>query len=381
MMKNTISLTLAVLCLFQNPAFAQNAGNPVPHTNPRDQGYVGFCWSYTLMGLMEGEALKSGKTITLSPEYVGFYHMYDGFLKGMPTFKALARKKLPTTGFGKKVWEPVRKMILEQALGFLQQTPSEGSPGMQAPFDYAAKYGIVPESIFETKISKERANMEKRIINYFSEKLQLKDTVADYEAHPEKLLAEFAIAFGATPPKPNDKFVYEGKEYTPLTFAKDYLNFDSSEYKEVIVTRSNQTSVYPKIQKSLADGNAVPMGFIIFGDTFEKTKQTGVFDSTACPNGTCEKISGGHAVLIVNEVYNGVIIKNSWGQTGHDVMGQASGDKSQYGFYTVTQSYLDNPFRLTVTDKPTDKNPNPQPKPRLSDDAQGYTIVLKKQYL
>lgn len=368
-MKKYIFSLFVILSVLSN-TYAQTAGNPVPHTAPRDQGYVGFCWSYTLMGLMEGEALKSGKNITLSPEYVGFYHMYDGLLKSLPTIKFFARKKEPKSWFDKNAWELARKEIAKVVLQTLQQTPSEGSPGMAAPFQYAAQYGVVPESIFVTKITKDKANLEGRVLNMFIEKFKLKSTVEDYQAHNEKLFADFAAAFGATPPKPTDTFTYEGNNYTPITFMKTYLNFDPTAYKEVVVNRSNQSTILPKIQKSLADGFAVPMGFIIFKDSFELAKTSGTFDSATCANQTCTQIAGGHAVLIVNSSASGVIIKNSWGQTGQNVMGEQSQDTSTLGYYTVTSSYLDNPFRLTKDNKPM-----------LDDNAQGYSIVLRQPYL
>lgn len=373
------SFVLALITLSQ--ASAQIAATPVPHTPPRDQGAVGFCWSYTLNGLLESEALKSGKTVTLSPEYIGFYHMYDHLKENIGKFRFWARKKEPKSKFDKKLWELARVEAAKQVMGFLGQSPSEGAPNLTEPFTLLAKYGVVPEAIFNTKIGKDQSGMEKRVLNHFLDKLMLKSTVDDFAAHPEKIHAELAKVFGITPPMPDAPFTYEGREYSALSFVKDYLSFDSSQYQEVKVTRSNQSRIYPQILKSLDDGNSVPLGYIIFGDQFEEAKNTGVFDSANCKNQTCSKPAGGHAVLGVNYTSHSLIIKNSWGPTGLDVMGTASSDPAAKGYYAITTAYLDNPFRLTTTEKPSEKNPDPQPKPVLNDSAQGYTVVLKKQYL
>jgi len=156
------------------------------------------------------------------------------------------------------------------------------------------------------------------------------------------------------------------------------------------VTRSNQAQVVPQILKSINDGNIVPLAFIVFNETFDTAKNTGVFDSQACPNQTCTQPAGGHGVLAVNymtptgaanDPMSAIIIKNSWGQTGLNEMGVMPQDKSTTGYYELTAAYLDDAFRMTTTDKPTQQNPNPTPKPKLGDGDQGYSVVLKKQYI
>src|SRR5262249_34274612 len=107
----------------------------VPQTPVQDQAFVGFCWSYATMGLIESQHKSAtGKEVRLSPEALGFYRMAEGLYE-------LTRTNKPA-----------------QILDTLKNDNPQGYVVMnddrQAYHDALSLlkvYGVVPESVWSYK--------------------------------------------------------------------------------------------------------------------------------------------------------------------------------------------------------------------------------------
>lgn len=313
-------------------------------TTPKDQAYVGFCWSYAVNGLIEGETLKKkGITLDLSEEYVGFHHLYNQILENMPTLRRLAIYKTDRTPL-----TPFRKTALQVFVLALLH-PSEGASGMGDMLNRVAQVGVVPESIFSYKIDTEGKMVEDRLTKFAAERMIYKEDLDFFNspAGRDQLYTEVAQIFGATPPKPDDVFTFEGKPYTARTFMRDYVEFNPWGYRGVEISKENRSEGLRLVRKTLDGKTAVPIGFVVYDD-MKKAPITGRFDPAQCTGGHCSKAVGGHAVLAVNALVDGdsdgaltgLLVKNSWGSAqGLNSLGILEGDTR--GFNLITMSYLD----------------------------------------
>ncbi|MGK5089798.1 hypothetical protein WDW86_19785 [Bdellovibrionota bacterium FG-2] len=375
MIRNLTRAFTATLLLAQSALAAPIAGIAVSHTPPKDQGGVGFCWSYSVNGLMEGEFLKrTGKPVNLSEEYLGFYGMYQRLLENLPILYSLGRNDAPVTGLDRKMMIPIRKYIIKLLLA-----PSEGAPNLTEPLKLLNQYGAVPESVFFEKFPKSKGSLEERLGNFVAEKLLLKSQVETYQNNTEMLFNDFAAVFGAKPPKVTDTFVFLRKIYTPLTFVSNYLKFRASDYVEIEVKRDTQAHALAIIKRSLEDRSAVELAFRIFEENYDTAKSTGRFEDDSCPNGLCTSLAGGHAVLIVNSEYDPVsefplsalIVKNSWAKTGVDENGEATSKISDRGFYVISAGYLNMGWI----------QPNSQTPAYAAPTRTMWSILVNKRYI
>jgi hypothetical protein len=354
---------------------AEHVIGPAPHTAARDQGDVGFCWAYALSGYMEGEAMKKGKSVTLSPEYLALNHMPSMMYDLLPVFQYVDGK-----GF-------LVRMLLD--LLILPQLSSEGSVSFSASLADLSAIGMVPETFFSKKFPSDKDASGKRVVShptlsertesFVMDKLTNKDVVALYEKNPEIFKQDFFAAMGITPPKPTNSFTYEGVSYTPLTFMRDYLEFNPDDYQEVAVLKGtyksffdglkasgidlsgiqlentlqpisniSQEDAFKIIKDSLADQTAVPVAFLVYEDQ-KSAEKSGVFSNANCLDGACVKVVGGHAVLISgmkdnigapNDPIDALIIKNSWGSMGLNDHGESTKEPADQGFFLIKPDYL-----------------------------------------
>lgn len=172
----------------------------IPCTPVKDQYRSGTCWSFSGLGFLEAEMLRLGKpTVDLSEMFV-VYHSYSD-----------------------KATKYVR---LHGSLNF-------GAGGaFHDVTNVVKKYGIVPEEVY-------------RGLNYGEEKhvhgeldRVLLDNVKAVVDNPnKKLTTAWHDAFdsnldsylGRLP----EKFTYQGKEYTPQSFATDYVGLNMDDYVEI----------------------------------------------------------------------------------------------------------------------------------------------------
>lgn len=172
----------------------------IPCTSVKDQYRSGTCWSFSGLGFLEAEMLRLGKpAVDLSEMYV-VHHTYSD-----------------------KATKYVR---LHGSLNF-------GAGGAFHDVTNVVKnYGIVPEEVY-------------RGLNYGEEKhvhgeldRLLLDNVKTVVDNPNKKLTNawhdalegtLTSYLGEYP----EKFNYQGKEYTPQTFANEYVGLNMSDYVEI----------------------------------------------------------------------------------------------------------------------------------------------------
>jgi len=211
---------LAAALLVSLPSFAQEDSQPeeegykfevikeLPITSVKDQNRAGTCWCYSTLGFFEAELLRMGK-----PEY-DFSEMYIVY----KTYQDRADRAVRTHG---------------------DVSYSEG--GSFGDVVYAIKhYGLVPESEMRagqmhgdsltdfSEFSNVSGGFVQGVIK--TKKLQL----GTDENHTPLWKNAFNGILDAYIGKLPEKFTYNGKEYTPMEFAKstglnmdDYVNIAS----------------------------------------------------------------------------------------------------------------------------------------------------------
>lgn len=172
----------------------------VPCTSVKDQYRSGTCWSFSGLGFLEAEMIRLGKPVVDLSEMFVVNHTYAD--------------------------KAVKYVRMHGNLNF-------GSGGaFHDVTNVIRQYGIVPEEAYKG-------------LNYGEEKhvhgeldRVLLDNVKAVVENPNKKLssawkgilnATLTAYFGEIP----GKFTYEGKEYTPQGFAKDYVGLNMDDYVEI----------------------------------------------------------------------------------------------------------------------------------------------------
>lgn len=172
----------------------------LPVTPVKDQYRSGTCWAFSGLGFLEAEMLRLGKPeVDLSEMYVVWY-----------TYNEKAEKAVRLHG----------NLNFSAGGAFHDVT------------HVIKEYGIVPESVY----SGLNYGEEKHVHGEMDE--ILKDQVDGVVLNRNKKLSNawsdvirgtLNAYLGEIP----EKFQYEGKEYTPLSFARDYLELDLDDYVEI----------------------------------------------------------------------------------------------------------------------------------------------------
>ena len=172
----------------------------IPCTSVKDQYRSGTCWSFSGLGFLEAEMLRLGKpSIDLSEMFV-VYHAYDD--------KAL------------------KYVRLHGSLNF-------GAGGAFHDVTNVIKaYGIVPEEAYKGLNYGEEKHVHGELDRTMLEQVKVvvdnpnkKLTTAWHDA----LEGTLDTYLGKLP----EKFTYEGKEYTPQGFAKDFVGLNMDDYVEI----------------------------------------------------------------------------------------------------------------------------------------------------
>jgi len=172
----------------------------IPCTPVKDQYRSGTCWSFSGLGFLEAEMLRLGKpTVDLSEMFV-VYHEYAD-----------------------KATKYVR---LHGSLNF-------GAGGAFHDVTNAIKkYGIVPEEVYTGLNYGE----EKHVHGEF-DRLLLENVKAVVENPNKKLTTAWHDALEGTLEsylgKLPEKFQYQGKEYTPQSFAQEFVGLNLDDYVEI----------------------------------------------------------------------------------------------------------------------------------------------------
>jgi bleomycin hydrolase len=172
----------------------------IPCTSVKDQYRSGTCWSFSGLGFLEAEMLRLGKpTVDLSEMFV-VYHAYSD--------------------------KAVKYVRLHGSLNF------GGGGAFHDVTNVIKQYGIVPEEVY-------------RGLNYGEEKhvhgeldrVLLDNVKAVVENSNKKLTTAWYEVLNNTLDtylgKLPEKFTYEGKEYTPQSFAQNYVGLNMDDYVEI----------------------------------------------------------------------------------------------------------------------------------------------------
>ena len=172
----------------------------LPATSVKDQYRSGTCWSFSTLSFLESEMLRLGKPeINLSEMFV-VWHAYSD--------------------------KAIKSVRLHGNLNF--------GPGgaFHDVTNVISKYGIVPESVFnglnygeDKHVHGEMDRVLKQQVDAVVENKNRKLTTVWHEA----LDGTLNSYLGELP----EKFEYKGKEYTPQSFAGNYVGLDMDDYVEI----------------------------------------------------------------------------------------------------------------------------------------------------
>lgn len=211
MMKlKSLAPAMAALLLWSVNASAQNdsekAGyeftsiKELAYTPVRDQSRSGTCWSFSGLAFLEAEMLRMGKPETDLSEMFIVWHTYQ-----QKAEKYVRLHGNLTFGAG-GAFHDVTEMI--------------------------KKYGVVPESVYSGLNYGETKHVHGELDNMLGE--QVKVVVENNNkklstAWNESVKGTLNAYLGELP----EEFEFEGKSYTPQSFASDYVGLNMEDYVEL----------------------------------------------------------------------------------------------------------------------------------------------------
>jgi len=172
----------------------------VPCTSVKDQHRSGTCWSFSGLGFIEAEMVRLGKPVVDLSEMFVVNHTYSD--------------------------KAVKYVRLHGNLNFA------AGGAFHDVTNVIKKYGIVPEEAYkglqygeEKHVHGELDHLLLDNVKAVVENPNKKVSTAWYES----LTSTLTSYFGKLP----EKFNYEGKEYTPQSFAKDFVGLNMDDYVEI----------------------------------------------------------------------------------------------------------------------------------------------------
>ncbi len=172
----------------------------LPCTPVKDQYRTGTCWSFSGIGFLEAEMLRVGKPIVDLSEMFVVHHAYSD-----------------------KATKYVR---MHGSLNF-------GAGGaFHDVTNVVKKYGIVPEEVYTGLNYGEEKHVHGEL-----DRMLLDDVKTVVDNPNKKLTTAWHDALDATLDsylgKLPEKFTFQGKEYTPQSFATDYVGLNMDDYVEI----------------------------------------------------------------------------------------------------------------------------------------------------
>jgi len=189
------------------PAMAQVTNKPgsqyqfkeihsIEKTAVRDQCQTGTCWSYSTLSFFESELIKMGK---------GNHDLSEMFV--------------------------ARNAYIEKAITFVRMGGKhqfdEGGEGHDIPF-IIEKYGIVPESVYSGLVNGKTRHNHSQLMSVLKPVVDAIAKEKPGQIGPEWIQAVEGI-LDAYLGKIPESFEYQGKTYTPQTFAKS-LGLNMNDY-------------------------------------------------------------------------------------------------------------------------------------------------------
>ncbi|MCW3464340.1 C1 family peptidase [Chitinophaga nivalis] len=168
-----------------------NAATPV-----KSQGQTGTCWAFSTTSLLESETLRKGVSqIDLSEIFT------------------------------------VRNIYLEKAKNYVRRQGSaqfgEGGLGHDV-IRAAGQYGLVPEQAYSglknSATKHDHAAMQTTMKHYLDSIIKIKAPI------PDNWVEGFTAIMDSYIGQPPASFTYDGKNYTPQTFAKEVVKFNPEDY-------------------------------------------------------------------------------------------------------------------------------------------------------
>ena len=172
----------------------------IPVTSVKDQYRSGTCWSFSGLGFLEAEMLRLGKPeVDLSEMFI-VYHAYSD--------------------------KAVKYVRLQGSLSF-----SAGG-AFHDVTNVIRKYGIVPEEVYTGLNYGEEKHVHGEL-----DRVLLENVKAVVENPNKKISTVWQESlnntldnyFGELP----EKFNYKGKEYTPQSFASEFIGLNMDDYVEI----------------------------------------------------------------------------------------------------------------------------------------------------
>ncbi|HRX12061.1 MAG TPA: C1 family peptidase, partial [Draconibacterium sp.] len=183
-----------------SPAYVFEEEIVLPATSVKDQYRTGTCWSFSTISFFESEMLRLGKPeVDLSEMFV-VRHTYSEKAK--------------------------RYIRLHGELSF-----SAGG-AFHDVTNIMSQYGIVPESVYSGLKDGQKkhvhSDMDNALVN------EVKDIVNNKEIDFQKVCNKTIDStlnsyLGEIP----ESFEYEGKNYTPQSFASEYVGLNMNDYVEI----------------------------------------------------------------------------------------------------------------------------------------------------
>lgn len=169
----------------------------IPHTSIKNQYRSGTCWSYSGLAFFEAELMRMGKPeLDLSEMFVVWHSYYDKSMKYV--------RMHGTINYG-------------------------GGGAFNDVMNVIRDYGMMPDTAFsglqyaEPKhVHAEMDNLLQSMVNSIIKDKNRKLT----PVWPMAIAGVLNSYLGEIP----EKFTYEGKEYTPRSFADDYLELNMDDY-------------------------------------------------------------------------------------------------------------------------------------------------------
>lgn len=165
------------------------------HTPPVNQGRTSTCWDFATTSFLESEILRTtGRELKLSEMYTAYWE-----------FVEKARSYIVTRG------------------GTIFPEGSQAD----AVTELWAKYGVVPESVYDGKNGKSVYDHEK-MFDEMKQYLSYLKTSGDW--NPESGIKTIRAILDHYMGVPPSEFVYEGKTITPTQFLKEYIPLKLDDY-------------------------------------------------------------------------------------------------------------------------------------------------------
>lgn len=170
----------------------------IPATSVKNQAMTGTCWCFSSTSLIESQCLKKN---------LGELDLSEMFT--------------------------VRNIYLEKARNYvLRQGHAQfGEGGLGHDLIRAiATYGAMPESVYSGLKENQKMHNHQKLVGDLKHYL---DSILRITPLPDQWIDGYRQILDGALGTPPDGFIYNGKKYTPKTFATEVLKFDANDYVNI----------------------------------------------------------------------------------------------------------------------------------------------------